>query len=96
MTVIYCKDCKVLLNADIEPRLSRSINCDCHNNIQKLAVRMPDDATSWHLSSRARLLALDDSLFNDCSWPRVILSPRCCSPRPARSLPSSGSPRPVL
>ena len=66
MTVIYCNTCKFIVNADIEPRLRGSLNCDCHNELQKLAVRLPDDITNWHLSSRARLLALDDSLFNDC------------------------------
>ena len=62
MRLIYCTECRFVANIEIESRMSISVNCNCHSELQKLAARRKDE--SWQLASRAGLVDVPDEVFD--------------------------------
>jgi hypothetical protein len=56
-------------NIEIESRMSLSLVCNCHSDLQRLAVRAKDG--SWKLSDRAKLVTVDDAVFEQTRGPTV-------------------------
>jgi hypothetical protein len=59
--LIYCTDCRFVVNAKDISRHGESFNCDCIGQLQRLAVR--SDAGDWTLSDRAEWVTIPDDVF---------------------------------
>jgi len=61
MLILYCTNCRFVANMDREPRMSLTVSCNCHSELQKLAARAPGG--SWHLADRAAWVTIPEEVF---------------------------------